>query len=260
MPSNAYKQFKDKKVLITGASGGLGHVCAMEFANQGAHLVLAGRDKDKLTTLKRSFPRPEKVMTFAGDLTQAKNIHQLVKEGNEFLGQFDILVHVLGGGYGFRDPLLSWEQLETLHRLNIGAAAEINRMVLPDMIQNKCGYSVHIGSISSMEATASVGYNTVKASLAAYVRSLGRELASTGVVVTGVLPGAFYAPGNSWERLVKQKPAVVKKFIEDNLPRKEIADAQEIIPLIMFLCSEKASMMAGSCVPIDAGEGKTYLP
>jgi 3-oxoacyl-[acyl-carrier protein] reductase len=118
---------------------------------------------------------------------------------------------------------------------------------------------VHVGSIASQEATASVGYNTVKSALAAYVRSLGRELAESGVVVTGILPGAFYAPENSWRRLEMNKPAVVKEFVEKNLPRKKIADADEVLPLIFFLASKSASMMSGCCVPIDAGEGKSYI-
>jgi 3-oxoacyl-[acyl-carrier protein] reductase len=260
---NTYSQnlwnFKDKKVLITGASKGLGWVCAQELALQGARLVCAGRNKEKLAELKSSFSNPENHMIFAGDLVDPKIINELILKSKKFLGEIEIVLHVLGGGYGFRDPLLTWEQLDTLHKVNIGVAAEINRQVVPEMIKNKSGYVVHVGSISSQEATASVGYNTVKASLAAYVRSLGRELASSGVVVTGVLPGAFYAPGNSWRRLEEHKPEVVRKFTQDNLPRKKIAEAEEIVPLILFLASEAASMMSGSCVPIDAGEGKAYV-
>jgi 3-oxoacyl-[acyl-carrier protein] reductase len=91
------------------------------------------------------------------------------------------------------------------------------------------------------------------------VRSLGRELAESGVVVSGILPGAFYAPENSWERLKASKPEVVKEFIKKNLPRKRIAAVDEIMPLIFFLAGETASMMSGCCVPIDAGEGKSYV-
>ncbi|SVD00127.1 uncharacterized protein METZ01_LOCUS352981, partial [marine metagenome] len=54
------------------------------------------------------------------------------------------------------------------------------------------------------------------------------------------------------------KPEVVQKFIQDNLPRKKIAEAEEVVPLILFLASDAASMMSGSCVSIDAGEGKAY--
>ena len=127
------------------------------------------------------------------------------------------------------------------------------------MIKEKSGRVIHVGSTSSQEATGSVAYNTVKASLAAYVRSLGRELAHTGVVVCGLLPGAFYAPGNSWRRLEANKPEVVEQFVESNLPRKKIAEAKEVVSLIQFLAGEGASMMSGCCVPIDAGEGKAYI-
>lgn len=256
--SQDWWDFKDKRILITGASKGLGWVCANILAGLGGRLVCSGRNKKNLEELKESFSSPDRHMVFSGDLVDPKVIGELVTKGKEFLDRIDIVLHVLGGGYGFRDPLLTWEQLETLHKVNIGVAAEINRLVIPDMIKNKSGYLVHVGSISSQEATASVGYNTVKAALAAYIRSLGRELASSGVIVTGILPGAFYAPGNSWRRLDENKPEVVQKFIQDNLPRNKIAEAEEVVPLILFLASEAASMMAGSCVPIDAGEGKAY--
>ena len=97
--------------------------------------------------------------------------------------------------------------------------------------------------------TPAIGDNTVKSALAAYVRSLGRELAEFGVVATGILPGAFNAPENSWRRLEIDKPEIVKAFIEKNLPRKRIADADAVLPLIFFLASEAASMMPGCCVP-----------
>ena len=252
-------EFQDKNILITGASKGLGYVCAQAFEKQGARLVMAARSLDKLEKLRNSFSDPAKHLVFADDLVEQKNIENLVSKGLEHSGGFDIVLHVLGGGYGFRDPLLTWEQLETLHRVNVGVAAEINRLVAPAMVKKKAGRLVHVGSIASQEATASVGYNTVKSALAAYVRSLGRELAESGVVVTGILPGAFYAPENSWRRLEANKPEVVKEFIEKNLPRKRIADADEVLPLIYFLAGGAASMMSGCCVPIDAGEGKSYV-
>jgi 3-oxoacyl-[acyl-carrier protein] reductase len=116
-----------------------------------------------------------------------------------------------------------------------------------------------VGSIASYEAAGSVSYNTVKAGLAAYVRTLGRELAGDGIIATGVLPGGFIAPGNAMDRLKTNKPDVYEKFIADRLPRKKMGEAEEIVPLLTLLCSEGASMMSGCLVPIDAGEGKAYL-
>ena len=253
------EDFLDKGILVTGASKGLGYVCSQELAKRGARLVCSGRNKEGLEKLRQSLSNPDHHIIFAGDLADPKVISELVSEGNKFLGTVDIVLHVLGGGYGFRDPLLTWEQLDVLHKVNIGIAAEINRWIIPGMVERKSGFLVHIGSVASQEATGSVGYNTIKASLAGYVRSLGREFASAGVVVTGILPGAFYAPGNSWRRLEEDKPEVVKKYVQENLPRNKIAEAEEIVPLILFLASEAASMMSGSCVPIDAGEGRAYI-
>ena len=252
------EKFKGKKVLITGASKGLGWVCAQFFEKWGSHLVITGRTLEKLEKLQESFTDPSLHLAVGADLVEREKVELLVEKAREFLGGVDIIIHALGGGYGFRDPLLSWDQFSMLHQVNLGGAAEINRLLLPEMIKRQSGNVIHIGSVASQEATGSVGYNTVKAALAGYVRSLGREMVRNGIVVTGILPGAFYAPENAWRRLEEKKPEVVKQFIQERLPRKKIAQAGEIVPLIALLAGDDASMMAGSCVPIDAGEGVAY--
>ena len=244
---------------MTGASRGLGWDCSIELAGQGARLVCSGRNKEKLDELKAALPNPDKHMIFSGDLVDPKVIGELVLKGKEFLGGIEIVLHVLGGGYGFSDPMLSWEQIELLHKINLYAGAEINRLALPVMIDDHSGTIIHVGSIASQEAVGSVGYNTVKAALAAYVRSLGREMASSGIIVTGILPGGFTAPGNAMIRLQENKPEVYDSFIKERLPRKKMGSVTEIIPLICLLASGGGSMMSGCCVPIDAGEGTAYI-
>lgn len=248
-----------KRVVVTGASKGLGSLCAKALADYGAHLVLLARSAEKLEEVRLSIKDPEKHLSIPLDLTDRRQLNEGIKKAKEFLADIDVVLHVIGGGLGLRDPLLDADSLLRLFTLNIGVAAEINRIVIPEMVKKGKGNLVHIASIASIEATASVGYNTVKAALAAYVRSLGREMAGSGIVATGILPGGFYAPGNSWERLKAAKPDVVKGFIEENLPRKFMGRAEELIPIILLLCSDAASMMGGCLVPIDAGEGRAYL-
>jgi 3-oxoacyl-[acyl-carrier protein] reductase len=192
------------------------------------------------------------------DLTDGAALEKAVHEAEAFLGRIDVVLHVAGGGLGLREPLICSGDLLKLFSLNVAAAAEINRLVAPIMMERGRGNLVHVGSVASGEAVASVGYNTVKAGLAAYVRSLGNHLAAHGVVVTGILPGGFNAPGNSWQRLKADKPDVIDRFIAERLPRGRLAEAGELVPLIAFLCSDAAGMMGGCLVPIDAGEGKTY--
>jgi len=252
-------EFLDKRILITGASKGLGFVIAKEFARRGAQLIICGRNEDELQKLKTLLPSPDSHTAFAGDLLELDNIDRLEEACLNFSDSLDIVIHVAGGGYGFRDSLLTWEQFDKLFKVNVSCAVEINRRIIPRMIKRSYGRVVHIGSIAGQEATGSVGYNTVKAALSGYVRSIGRELASSGIVVTGILPGAFYAPGNSWKRLEANQPEIVEQFIKEKLPRGKISEAEEIIPLILLLAGSSSSMMAGSCVPIDAGEGKSYM-
>ena len=72
------------------------------------------------------------------------------------------------------------------------------------------------------------------------------------------MPGGFIAPGNAMFRFKIKNIKDYKKFIKKRLPRNKMGDASEIIPIILFLCSQHASMMGGCMVPIDAGEGIAY--
>jgi 3-oxoacyl-[acyl-carrier protein] reductase len=247
-----------KRILITGASRGLGSVCAHAFAEQGARLVLMARSEEALDEVRNSCDRAADHLSIGVDLTDGPSVEKAVHQAAGFLGPIDAVLHVAGGGLGLREPLIASEDLLRLFSLNVAAAAEVNRLVAPGMVERGRGNLVHVGSVASTEAVASVGYNTVKAGLAAYVRSLGNHLAAHGVVVTGILPGGFNAPGNSWQRLRADKPDVVDRFVAERLPRGRLAEAEELVPLIAFLCSDAARMMGGCLVPIDAGEGKTY--
>jgi len=251
--------FAGKRVLVTGATRGLGYVIAKAFAERGARVCASGRTQERLDALKSEMPGKGHEV-HCGEMMDAEAAARLVAFGLERMGGFDVVFHAMGGGYGFRDPLLDWQQLAKLHAANLGVGAEINRLVAPGMIERKSGNIVHVGSIASGEAVGSVGYNTVKAALAAYVRSLGRELAGKGVVVTAILPGAFFGPENAFRRLEKNKPEVVEDFVTRRLPRGKVGEAAEMIDLVMLLSGSGASMMAGTCIAVDAGEGFAYSP
>lgn len=250
---------KDKHILITGASNGLGSVCAKALAEEKARIVLMARSEEKLDKIKESCKDPGKHLSIAVDLTDMQKLQSSIKKAKKFLGHIDVVLHVAGGGLGLRDPLLCSEDLMKLITLNLVVAAEINRLVVPEMVERGRGKIVHVASIASSEATGSVGYNTAKAALAAYVRTLGREIAGSGVVVTGISPGSFYTPGNMWGKRWANNPEMLERFIEEKLPRKFLSKADELIPMILLLCSDAASMMGGCLVPIDAGQGIGYL-
>jgi len=249
----------NKRILITGASKGLGAVAAQAFAERGARLVLVARSLNHLEGIRHSFHNPAEHLSIPVNLLEINEIQPAVHQAMEFLGGIDVVLHAAGGGLGLKDDLLIHEDFLKLFCLNLGAAAEINRLVAPAMKERRSGNLVHVGSIASTEGVGSVGYNSVKAALAAYVRTLGRELSRFNVIATGILPGGFISPGNAMARLQEINPDAYRKFVEERLPRGAMGEARELIPMLSLLCSEDASMMGGCLVPIDAGEGRSYI-
>ena len=255
---NLEKEFLGKRIIITGASRGLGAMACEELAKRGAKIAMLSRSKKEMDNLKNRLKNPSSHISIKVDLLKNNAIKLAIKKAKKFMKQIDIVLHVAGGGLGLKEKLIKNEDLKTLLQINLGAAAEINRLAIVGKTKSQFLKLVHVGSLASSEAVGSVGYNVAKSGLAAYVRSLGRELYKDKVIVTGILPGGFTAPDNAMERFRKKNAKDYKKFMKTRLPRGFMGSADEVLPMLLFLCSRHSSMMGGCLVPIDAGEGKTY--
>tara|TARA_B100002003_G_scaffold9972_1_gene8587 strand:- start:1005 stop:1796 length:792 start_codon:yes stop_codon:yes gene_type:complete len=255
---NLEKEFLDKRIIVTGASRGLGAVACDALAKRGAKIAMLSRSKKEMDKLKSRLKNPSSHISIKIDLLKNNAIKLAIKKAKKFLKQVDVVLHVAGGGFGLKENLIKDKDLKALLQVNLGAAAEINRLVVGGKTKSQSLKLVHVGSIASNEAVASVGYNVAKSALSTYVRSLGRELYKNNVIVTGILPGGFIAPGNAMERLRKKNIKDYKKFIKTRLPRGLMGNVNEVLPMLLFLCSKHSSMMGGCLVPMDAGEGRAY--
>ena len=248
-----------KRALITGASRGLGAVVCAALADEGYELIMVSRNKDDMEKLKAKLKNSELHKSCSIDLFDVRGIRNQLEYNNCMLSGIDVVLHSAGGGLGFRESLLSAEEFEKLLAVNLSSAIEINRIVIPEMQKQKRGNIIHVGSIASYEAVGSVGYNTVKAGICGYVRTLGREILKDGIVLSGILPGGFISDGNAMDRLRSRNPEVYQSFIEERLPRRTMGRAEELLPLILMLCEPSAGMFGGCLIPVDAGEGKAYF-
>jgi 3-oxoacyl-[acyl-carrier protein] reductase len=176
-----------------------------------------------------------------------------VEEAVAGSGSFDIVVHNLGGTLSVTDALCTIEEWRRVWRFNFEIAAEINRQVIPGMQSRNWGRIVHISSIAAVRGHSSVAYAAVKASLNAYARDLGRAVAPHGVVVTAVMPGAFVAEGGTWDTLSREDPGRARNYIRERIASQRFGTPEEISELVVFLCSEQASFLAGAVIPIDGG-------
>jgi len=255
---NFNKEFLGKKIIVTGASRGLGAEACKVLADRGAEIAMLSRSKIEMENLRNRMQNSSKHISIKVDFLNNNSLNKAFKKAIDFLKKIDIIIHVAGGGFGLKEPLIKNDDLRTLLQVNFVAAAELNRLTVNTMKKGGELKLIHVGSITSTEAIGSVGYNVAKASLASYVKSLGRELYKKKIVVTGILPGGFISPGNSMDRLKKKNIKDYRKFIKTRLPREKMGEVEEILPMLLFLCSKHASMMGGCLVPIDAGESKAY--
>jgi len=244
-------------LLVTGATRGLGYEYIRYALGAGENVLAVGRNFGDNHWLRQQ-ENGQSLALFECDLAE----HDLADRLTDFMSSnslsVDRVLHAAGGGLGRREELLSWQDFQDLFSANLFGASEINRVLVPIMREGGYGRIVHVGSTAATHAVGSVGYNTVKAALGAYVRSLGRCLTSDNIVVSGINPGAFLAEDNAMERLSKNRPEVFDSFVNDRLPRKFMAHVSEIYGLIDFLLSREASMLGGSMVAIDAGESLAY--
>jgi len=243
-----------RNYLIIGSGTSLGYALAKSvIAN--SKVVLVSRNDAAIEGLTREYPTSS--LAIKSDLSSIGDVEKIFNKTKDFYEKPDVIFYNIGGGLGLRSELINYDDLKKLLWLNIGLITEFNNRFIP--IMNNGGNIVCVGSVASSEAIASVGYSVAKASLAAYVRVLGNSMAKKSIVITGLLPGGFESPGNAMDRLKKNNYTEYMKYIDQKLPRGVMGDLAEIMPLLEFLCSEKAGMMSGCMVPIDAGEGKAFL-
>ena len=244
-----------KKIIIIGASKGLGQAAAIWFSKLNYKIALLSRSHLNLEKVRKKCKNSKLHISLEINLLDISTIKKSINRAIKFLNGVDVVLHAAGGGLGLKENLISANDFLKLLNLNILSAVEINRLIIPKM---KKGNIIHVGSIASYESVGSVGYNSAKATITAYVKTLGRELSKKNIIMTGILPGGFMAPENAMHRLKKNNKKAFNDFIKNRLPRKKMGNTNEIMPIIEFLASKNAGMMSGCLIPMDGGEGKSY--
>ncbi len=182
---------KDKVLIITGASRGIGYTTALLFAKEGARCVICSRTEEKLGNLASEI---EKIGGYAlpvvCDVTCQDHIESLVQKALESFGTVDILIN--NAGCGWRNPI-QHARLEDWDRtldVNLRGAMICTQKVLPAMIQKKEGTIINISSISGIQGYAgSSAYCASKFGLRGFTQSLFEEVRELGIKVSLICPG-----------------------------------------------------------------------
>lgn len=187
-------QLKSARILLTGATGGLGQALAWQLAEKGAALLLTGRDPEKLARL--ALPPGTDYCLLQLDLGQAGAIDAALQAARQF--RVNTLINNAGvGGFGLFDEQ-SPAAIEAILRTNLETPVRLTRALLPELLTRDSAAVVNIGSaFGSIPFAGFAVYSTAKAGLRAFSQALRRELAGSAVEVFHVAPRAIDTPFNS---------------------------------------------------------------
>ena len=245
----------DKKVIIFGASKGIGKAIACAFATEKCELVLAARSKDLLSNVAQNCMDlgAKSVAIETVDVVN-DDLSIFCKNLNQKYGTFDVVVHSIGTSltsrniFGGRKDYLESIDINALH------AIELNSFLIPQMIKkHNNGRVIHVSSISAKMLRGNALYASSKAFLNAYITTAGRELAKHGICINSVMPGAVRFENSYWDIKVKANDPSVEDFLKHHQAIGRFGSPEEIASLVVFLASDKASFICGSNIEIDGG-------
>ncbi len=251
----------DKRVaLITGAASGIGKATARLLGGRGAALALFDQDKARLEELAGGLGN-EGVRAFAisGSATRTQDCDAAARSCAEKFGRIDILVNCVGGSSIPTMPLwkVSDEQWSFMMDLNLKSAFNFCRSVIPLMLEGGYGRIVNIASTAGKEGNPlTATYCTAKAGLIGMTKSLGKELATSGILVNAVAPAVIDTEATLAGDMSDEFRAHLER-LRAKIPMARTGRAEEVARLIAFLASEHLSFSTGSVYDISGGRA-TY--
>ncbi|WDL97694.1 SDR family NAD(P)-dependent oxidoreductase [Alicyclobacillus sp. ALC3] len=248
-----------KTVIVTGATRGIGRVIALAFARKGDNVVATGRDGSRLQSLREEL-KDFSVLPIVADLSQPKDVQNLIDVSRQHFGSLDVLVNnagIAGPTRSIQDTAEDdWSELLDS---NLTSAFLCCKFAVPHMQANGWGRIINVSSISAKRGLPfRAGYCATKAGLIGFTRSLAAELGTYGITVNTICPG--FVDGDRMEMVINGQGHArgishdaVRQEMEAASPLKRFVRAEEVAELVLFLASDYASAITGEDINVSAG-------
>lgn len=242
---------KDKKALITGATGGIGRAIAESFARQGADVVLSGTREAILKDLAMHIEKTYgvKAIPLVCSLNDGAAVDGLFDTAETAIGApIDILVNNAGIT---KDTLMLRMKDEDWHQvldINLTAAFRLCRSAIKSMMKRRTGRIINMTSIVGVTGNpGQTNYCASKAGLIGFSKALAQEIASRGITVNCIAPGFIDTA------MTEELPETVKAKILSSIPQGKMGTADDIASATVYLASDEAGYVTGQTLHINGG-------
>lgn len=252
---------ENKRVLITGGTSGIGLALVKGFLNEGAVVAIMARDSERLNKITKDLTKahgPDRVMPINGDCSENKPWEEAVDYLGSCWNGLDLVVANVGDGRSVSDPLPDQDRFDQTWKVNFTTAHLTAHFTIP-LLKTYSGCLLFISSIAGLEYLgAPTDYSVAKSAIVALSKQLSRKLAPA-VRVNCIAPGNIYFEGGSWDEKIKADPQGIEKLVRSTVPMSRFGTPEEIADLALFLCSDRARFITGSCVVADGGQTVGYF-
>ncbi|UGQ31442.1 SDR family NAD(P)-dependent oxidoreductase [Acinetobacter calcoaceticus] len=240
-------RLQNKVCIITGAASGMGESEAIAFAEQGAKLIIADLNLEQANQVAEKIINADgEAFAFQVDVTQFDQLKQLVEFTLEKFGRIDVLLNNAGIFDKYTNSLDTTEELwDRMFAINVKAVFNLSNLVLPKMIEQGSGAIINIASIAGLVAQmGGASYTASKHAVIGYTKHLAAVYAKHGIKINAICPGTIRTPMTA--KMLETRPT-------DKIPLDRFGEASEVAELAIFLASDEARFMNGSCITIDGG-------
>jgi NAD(P)-dependent dehydrogenase (short-subunit alcohol dehydrogenase family) len=250
-----------KVVIITGGSSGMGKYMAMEFAKQGAKVVITGRNTDKLESAKAEIElSPDQILTIPMDVRAIEDVKRMVEATTEKFGTIDYLVNNAAGNFISPAEKLSvngWKSvIDIVLNGTFYCSSEVGKYWIEKGIRGKI---INIVATYAWNAGAGVIHSAAaKAGVLSMTRTLAVEWGRKyGITVNSIAPGPIERTGGA-EKLWESEAAAKRTL--NSVPLGRLGTPEEIASLACYLFSEQAAYINGECITMDGGQWLNQFP
>lgn len=252
---------KDKVTIITGAASGIGLAIAKVFLENGAKLVLADLNEDKLiqeTDALKS--QGYDCMPIKVNVTDEQAVKAMIDQTVEQYGRLDILFNNAGLQHVESIESFPTEKFRQMIDIMLTGSFIGTKYALPIMKQQQSGRILNMASINGVIGFAGkAAYNSAKHGIIGLTKVTALETATEGITVNAICPGYIDTPlvRNQMDDLAKERGVAVEQVLEDVLypliPQKRLLDIKDIADYALFLCNDSAKSVTGQAILIDGG-------